>query len=246
MLSLRREISPFVGIDNYAKKTRGQYTVHSIYFDTFMFDFYYQKEAGIRQRKKIRIRGYNGQNGRSLAFLEIKEKDNMVVSKIRAPFLFKNIQTLCNHGDVERFILNGNGLTQAVDDARRFFYNVIRYSLQPKILIRYEREAFIGKFNPCLRLTFDKNIRSFSYPSLEDLFSDNRTISSLPKHFIFEVKFHCEIFSMPKWLRDILEDHNLNWQALSKYKICLDSHHIPQGSHRSSSVSFLNSHYNLI
>ena len=53
---LRRAISPFVFIDEYAEREiNKEYTVHSIYFDTMRLDDYHDKLSGIKIRKKLRI-----------------------------------------------------------------------------------------------------------------------------------------------------------------------------------------------
>jgi SPX domain protein involved in polyphosphate accumulation len=241
-VGLRRVLSPFVEMDDNAKNEAGKYTVHSIYYDTFELDFYYQKEAGIQHRKKIRIRGYNREKRDSIIFVEIKRKNNMLISKYRAPSLFKNIQSLFVSGDVEQYVITGNGNPYAIEDARRFFFHIYRHSLQPTILIHYEREAFFSKFNPYLRITLDRNIRSSAYPNLEDLFRDEGTIHAMPKYFVLEIKFHDGISYVPVWLNSILEDFDLNKMAISKYKICLDSHHIPKRAYKGSTVSMFRSH----
>lgn len=240
---LRQVLSPFVEVDIYAQNEAKEYTVHSVYLDTFSLDYYYQKQAGVQHRKKIRVRGYNDENRDSPVFLEVKRKNNMVISKHRAPLLFKHIKDLFANGDVEQYVLNGDGAPDAVEDARRFFYHVYRHSLRPTILIRYEREAFFGKFNSSLRITFDKNIRSSPYPALEDLFRENGTVCSLSGHFVLEVKFHDTILSIPSWLESILEEFHLERRALSKYTICLDTHRIPQTSSKPSSLAFPKSYH---
>ena len=97
---LRQALSPFVELDKHARNESGEYTVHSLYFDTYSLDYYYQKLAGIQHRKKIRIRGYNEQERDSLIFLEIKRKNNMEVLKNRAPLFFRHIRDIFINSDV--------------------------------------------------------------------------------------------------------------------------------------------------
>lgn len=237
---LRQKLSPFVELDNYAKNKSGEYTVHSIYFDTLFLDYYYQKIEGIQHRKKIRIRGYNKQRGNSPVFLEIKRKNNMTVSKNRAPILFKNVSNLFTSGDIEKYVMNQKQAADVFEDARRFFYHIYRHSLRPIILVRYEREAFFRKVNDSVRITFDKNLRSSPYPALLDLFGENSTLFSLPGHFILEIKFFDGI---PLWFETILEDFNLEQTTVSKYTICLDTHRIPCQSSIQSPLAFSRSYF---
>ena len=70
---LRDALLPFLFFDEYAEKEIAkEYTCRSIYYDTSRMDDYYDKLAGIKIRKKLRIRGYNKQNDESVVFLEIK------------------------------------------------------------------------------------------------------------------------------------------------------------------------------
>lgn len=241
---LRQALFPFVEMDEYARNEAGEYTVHSVYFDTFSLDYYYQKEAGIQHRRKLRVRGYNEGERDSPVFLEIKRKNNMAISKNRIPVLFKHVRDLFVSGDVERYVGNGDGAPDAIGDARRFFYHVYRRSLRPAVLIRYEREAFFRKFNDSVRITFDKNLRSSPYPALEDLFREDGTSLSLPGRFILEVKLHEGIPSgagIPSWLRAIMEDFKLERMSVSKYTICLDTHRMPRRSSKESSFALLKS-----
>ena len=232
---LRRAIAPFVALDKYAQNERGEYTVRSIYFDTFALDYYYQKLAGIKHRKKIRIRGYNERQHGSPLFLEIKRKDNMAISKQRAPILFRHAKDLFATGNIAQYIQSRNGSAGAAEDARRFFYHVYRHSLRPTALITYEREAFFQKFEDSVRITFDKNLRSSPFPALEDLFAQEQTAFSLKGYFILEAKFYRGI---PSWLKTILEDFNLEREAVSKYTISIDAHRISDRSSKRSTFAF--------
>jgi len=225
LTELRRAVSPFVEVDKYARNERREYTVHSIYFDTPALDYYHQKMAGIQYRKKIRIRGYNDQQANSPVFLEIKRKENMAISKNRAPVLFKDANALLETGDTPRYVMNHNGFASAAEDARRFLYHVYRYSLHPVALISYEREAFFYRFDDSVRITFDKNLRSVAWPGIEDLFNGKHSTPSLGGHFVLEIKFHK---GMPSWIKTILNDLDLERTAVSKYTICLDTQGIPR------------------
>ncbi|MCK5838303.1 MAG: VTC domain-containing protein, partial [Bacteroidales bacterium] len=86
-----------------------QYTVRSIYYDTMRLEYYYEKIAGIKRRKKIRIRGYNdpdlNPNCITEVFLEIKRKNNNFISKNRSRVLYCDLENLLTNGDIDRYIL---------------------------------------------------------------------------------------------------------------------------------------------
>lgn len=223
LADVRRRISPHVEPDSHASVREG-YTVRSVYFDTADLDFYYQKESGIQHRRKLRVRGYGDGSGDALVFLEIKRKNDMAISKARAPFYYRHWPSLFASGDLARFVHNPGADAQVLRDGHSFFFHLHRYSLMPTVLVCYEREAFFGKYKPGLRVTLDKNLRSAPYPGLQDLFAKNHQKRSLEGHFIIEVKFN---EGMPVWLKSLQEHHRLQRQALSKYVIALDEQGIP-------------------
>lgn len=234
LADLRQAIAPFVEIDRHARDESNDYTVHSVYFDSPALDYYHEKMAGIKIRKKVRVRGYNEPRSDSPIFIEIKRKNNMAISKNRAWFPHHHLKALFASGHVERYIEPCASDPRDLEDARRFFYHVYRYSLRPVILIHYEREAFFRKFDPSVRITFDKNLRSNPFPALGDLFCENKVTPSLLGYFILEVKFYQGI---PSWLKTILEDFGLEREAVSKYTICLDEHGIPWKSSKGAMLT---------
>ncbi len=219
---LRAELNPFMRLDDYAHKHMdGQYTVRSIYYDSPQFACYNEKIAGIQIRNKFRIRGYDHCSKESIAFLEIKHKNTNCISKSRAPLYYTNVARMLNTSRVDDFILSfsGNGVEKKY--ARKFLYYYYLKNLRPAVLVIYDREAFLGKFDSTLRLTFDKNLRSAIYPELNQLYEEDRVKSTLANHFIFEVKFYG---SLPAWIKSLIGKYKLERRALSKYTLSLESH----------------------
>jgi len=238
---IRAEMLPFVEIDSFAdREDAKEYTVRSIYYDTLDFDCYVKKVEGIKVRKKFRIRGYNHPEGDSIVFLEVKRKYINYIGKNRAPLYKSNIDQFFLTKNMDKYIIPLSGIGEEQENARRFLYHFYKKSLRPTILIIYEREAFFGKFNKSLRLTFDKNLRSTIYPSSDQLFMEERIIHAMPKYLIFEVKFYN---GLPDWLRNIVRTYDLRRMALSKYTICLDSHReLKKRSRLLSAPLFQNNH----
>jgi len=233
---LRAMITPFVEVDQFAEQRGPEgYTVRSIYFDTLSLDFYHEKSAGLKTRKKIRIRGYNERGRRNVVFLEIKRKRGDTVAKNRAPVLYGRIGDMLTSGDVEQYILTNQGFPNALQDARRFLFHLYGIPLRPTVLIIYEREAYHSKFNSFLRITLDKNIRSSVYPSIDTLFSEDSILHSIHGYFVLEVKF-CG--GLPSWLTPVIGALELTRKSISKYAICLDTHDTPQRFSQRSMVAF--------
>jgi SPX domain protein involved in polyphosphate accumulation len=217
---IRQDIKPYVTLDPYAsEQPNKEYTIHSIYLDTKNLDCYKDKVEGIKVRKKYRLRTYNDIENENVVFLEIKRKYNNHVFKNRAPLLRKNLANFLATKDFN-FILPSHGNGSIKDDAKRFLYNYFRKGLEPSILIDYDREAFVGKFNNSMRITFDKNIRSALWSSLE--FQNNIILKPvMTKFFILEIKFKT---GLPNWFKAIVHKYNLQRQALSKYVMSIDAH----------------------
>lgn len=218
---LRADLKPFTELDKYAENDgRNEYTVRSIYYDTPGFQCYVEKKEGIKVRKKYRLRGYNEEAPDNVMFLEIKRKYNNYIRKNRAPFLYKNINSVLTENRLtENILSNGNG--KELSDAKRFFYNYHTKALRPVVLVIYEREAFFSKFDPTFRLTFDKNLRSVISPLKDDVYCAKKAKYAMPGYFIFEIKF---VDSLPVWIINILKKYSLTRRALSKYTITIDSH----------------------
>lgn len=238
---LRTLISSFMVLDSHMDMGEpAGYTVRSIYFDTFQYDDYYEKISGLKIRKKIRIRGYNGQNHKNIVFLEVKRKDERQVNKNRAPIKYKNLKDLLITGDTEKYIMTIKGFKKAIENSRQFLFHIYKKSLRPVILVIYEREAFYGTFDNSFRITFDKNLRSMIHPDLQNLYQEYHIKYSIPNHFVLEVKFF-EIF--PSWLRPVIASLNLKLQAFSKYTTCIDEHNIVNINPRSRNHDFIKQMY---
>lgn len=217
---LRRQIEPFVEMDPHGRGREFEgYTVRSIYLDTPRLGSYHEKKAGIRVRRKLRIRGYNRFEPGDWVFLEIKRKTQNRISKNRAPLRFESLTDVFGSGDVDKYVLTNRHYPRSREDGRRFFYHVYRYGLIPTASTVYEREAFFGRFDPTLRITLDRGLRGRAFPTLDRLFEDEYLRTVRPGHTIVEVKYDT---SFPNWLRPVLGRFDLRLQALSKYCLCVE------------------------
>lgn len=218
----RDALRPFMFIDEYAEREIAkEYTVRSIYYDTMKLDDYHEKLAGIKIRKKLRIRGYNQQNDESTVFLEIKRKYENHISKNRAPLFYSDLDKILADQDFEKYILKKKNFFDAQKDASNFFYFYKLKKYSPMVLVTYEREAYFSKHDSTLRITLDKNLRSLQLPNTSDLYDESRLTTAMAKNFILEVKFYS---GFPQWLQKILQRFELRREAISKYTICVDSH----------------------
>lgn len=215
-------ISPFMKLDKYSEMMKDKhYTVRSIYFDTPDYDYYFEKIEGIKHRKKFRIRGYNELTPDSKVFFEIKRKYEIPIFKNRAVTSYDNVCKLFMNQSVEKCISNSEKFPHAVDNVKRFFYHFYSDSLRPVILVIYEREAYLGLIDEKIRVTFDKNLRSVAFPTIDELYSESRARVALKDQFILEVKFN-DYF--PSWMKPIIGILGLKRESASKYCISIDTH----------------------
>lgn len=215
LAELRAALKPYVRPDSFCEsRPNHEYTVRSIYYDNRRFTCYWEKFDGFRLKKKFRIRGYNTPEPDGMVFLEIKRREEDFIHKSRAPLRWDQLGAVFGgYGPNGRAWPFTPGTPHA-EAAGRFLYNYYRRRLLPVVLIAYEREAFIGRFDPSLRLTIDKNVRSRMYPELESLYQDRDARFLTPGHFVFEVKFY---MVLPKWVRAVTHSLHLQRQAFSKY-----------------------------
>ena len=220
--TLRKMILPFVKLDKHSQMMPDkQYTVRSIYFDTPSYDFYFEKVEGIKHRKKFRLRGYNTiDDGTHTVFFEIKRKYENPIKKNRAPSTFNEAMEIFKGKNIESVISNSAKFPEAVDDAKRFFFHYHQRQLRPVILVIYEREAFLGACDETIRVTFDKNLRGVAFPSVDELYSEDRARSSIKDHFILEVKYNDYY---PSWMKPIIGIMGLRRQSASKYVMSIDT-----------------------
>ncbi|MBN2173433.1 MAG: polyphosphate polymerase domain-containing protein [Bacteroidales bacterium] len=220
---LRRMIIPFLDVDQFAEvEGYNQYTVRSIYFDSPRYDFYFEKIEGIKNRKKVRLRGYNECQPENIVFLEIKRKYDVPIIKYRAPVKFEDAMEMFHEKNINGQILS-DILPQGTENSKRFFYQIFSKTLRPVILVVYDREAYLSKFDKTVRITLDKNLRGKPYPAIDDLYEENGLTRSLSGSLIMEVKFN-KIF--PGWMNPVISSLGLKRQSASKYVITMDTNRV--------------------
>ncbi|MDG5800512.1 polyphosphate polymerase domain-containing protein [Marinilabiliaceae bacterium ANBcel2] len=222
MEPLRKRIAPFVVPDENTIPNKfgvRQYTVRSIYLDSRNMECYGQKDSGIKLRRKLRIRGYNSYDPNNKVVLEIKRKIGNRIKKHRANLYYRDLKKAMVFGNLEEYIIT-NGSRKPVDDAKRFFYHLKKKQYMPTNIIAYEREAFFGKMDSGVRLTFDKNIRSKGFPGFDALYQESDLKRLFDSHFVLEIKYFTD--EMPLWARSVVQEFKLRNDAISKYTIGYD------------------------
>ena len=222
---LRSLIAPFTTLDKFAaSRPEQEYTVRSIYFDTPDFECYHTKIDGQKHRNKVRLRGYNKEKSTNTVFLEIKRKYEAPILKNRAPMKYGFAKSLFHGVNPELFIKNTDKFEDARDNASKFMYNIYARKMRPVVCVIYEREPYLSKTEDKdnnLRITFDKNLRGTPYPTVDELYREERARTAIQGIFILEVKFN-EYY--PSWMKPIIAMLGLVKESASKYCLCIDAH----------------------
>lgn len=203
---LRIRLPNIMERDPYAGES-GKYTIRSLYFDDWCASALEEKESGLLNRAKYRIRYYN--NDPSVLKLERKEKHGSLTRKLSQSISLRDAEALQRGLPCPD---HGEGLVEQL-------YRACRYQgFRPAVLVDYDRTPFVCR-DGNTRITLDENVRTRPYQA-GLLASDAAMIPVLePDTVILEVKF--DDF-LPGQLAAALEDIPKVSLAISKFALCMN------------------------
>ena len=209
--AIRKYLRQYLEPDDFVRKSKQEfYEVVSLYYDSPRFFYFWEKIDGRRKRKKIRLRTYkNDGKWAPISFFEIKRKVDMVIFKDR--FVLSPEDLSCFEKEGALFNIN-NIDKHKKDIVDEFHFERGIHSLSPKLLVVYNREPYLGKYNTNVRVTFDYSIRARESAYLgydDDHFND---VSG--DRVIMELKFRG---SLPFYIERVIKEHNLGRVPYSKY-----------------------------
>lgn len=214
-------------IKNYIKKyfdkdkngENGRYKVTSLYYDSEDFRFYREKIDGERKRSKVRLRIYTNLKGNHLnptknkVLLEIKKRNNLNIFKKKSLMTQKEAEKFIENPNLHKILIKNkkSALTEAA-------YLKTLYNIKPAVIVTYIREAFMNKFGPEVRITFDRNIkyRDNNF-DVQDINCKNYSLD--PRLIIMEIKYN-EI--LPVWILELISKHNLTLNTFGKYSTSVE------------------------
>jgi hypothetical protein len=202
-LSLRNKLNILLSRDSHSL-IDGNYHIRSLYFDDIYNSSLFEKQSGILNRKKYRIRIYNLSS--DIIKLEKKSKIGQFINKKSITLTKNQVKKIMNF-DYEFLLGINNSL------ANEFYFDLKNKVYRPKVIVDYIREAFMMNINR-IRITFDKFLKNGLYDI--DIFrKDMPLISSIDEnYYILEVKFSN---FLPDYLKSILQITASSNQAISKY-----------------------------
>jgi SPX domain protein involved in polyphosphate accumulation len=189
----------------------GRYTVASLYYDSHDLRCYWENEAGVRFRRKLRIRRY--ETGEVLTeetpvFVEVKQRVDRVTQKRRTMLPYREALRLCNDRQIPDHAPDDEAVIEEI------YVFLWRYNLRPVSIVRYERQAFVGtEYDIGLRATFDTFLSCQSHQ--HHLHEAPSGLPMLPPDLVvMEIKVNERI---PYWLTDMIAAHDLRTVSFSKY-----------------------------
>ena len=218
---LRDAVAPFCRPDAYAKRQNsGAYTISSVYYDTPALDLYHANVRELVDRFKLRVRTYPG-HPKGPAFLEVKRRVSDVINKTRGALPKTVLGSLLELSAKDLPRLAGDGHAAAVE---RFLSLVHTYQARPRLVVRYEREAWVSLVDSYARVTFDRDVRCQPAQDLvsapkprqwrnnDDALSQQHGLRG--SKVILELKFTS---AAPSWMMHIVQSFDLFRAAFSKY-----------------------------
>lgn len=181
----------------------GRYAVRSVYFDDYCDSCYYENEDGADNRKKFRIRIYDGNTAPII--LECKEKRNGLGHKSACRIDVKQCGEIIG------------GSFRAPNNADpvlcKFFLYYRAKLYRPKVVVEYERTPFVYRAGN-VRITFDRHIAATAH--VEDFLNPRihaRPVMPAGMHLL-EVKYDG---LLPDHIYNELQLKDLQRTAYSKY-----------------------------
>jgi SPX domain protein involved in polyphosphate accumulation len=205
----------------------------SIYFDSPDLTFLKQHLAGLKNRRKIRIRCY-APNGipNHIYFMEIKAKNDGESTKTRVQLSNKGFDDVMKNSQItidEDFFLTNIQLPQdEVEQHAKFInYLLLVNKCKPICDIVYKRYAH--QEHEDLRVTLDTNIKvrplemikssqikDLQNQDLYDTLMEYGNKYSNAEDFVFEVK-HKNKDDLPSWLQEVIDKCDGEEEGFSKY-----------------------------
>ena len=189
------------------------YMVRSLYFDSMSDIDYREKEDGLSDRKKVRLRIYSPDS--DYAKLELKQKSGCMQRK-------QSLAVTREHA-VELISGNYDVLKEYDNEFSTYMYNLMTLeSYRPKTVIEYDRVAYVAPINN-IRLTVDSGVRANE--GYFNIFDENIALYPVidPSSVIFEVKYNKY---MPSYVKDAIRFICKTETSASKYTM---SRYIGQG-----------------
>ena len=182
-------------------------TVCSIYYDSDDFSLIRHSLEKPVYKEKLRLRSYNVPGPDGEVFVELKKKYKGVVYKRRVRM---------SAAEAERYLAGQSRPPEDGQILREIDFFLQTHEVSPKAFIACEREAWVDREEPELRITFDRNLR-WRDTDLH-LSSGSGGEPLLPDgEVLMEIKIPG---AAPLWLAHLLSELEIFPTSFSKYGTC--------------------------
>lgn len=187
--------------------TYGKHLIQSLYYDTPNYEFIRHSMEKPVYKEKFRVRCYGTPTEDTPVFLELKKKIQHVVYKRRIETSYTSFRRWASGGE---FPID----MKQEQISRELCWIFKQYpTIQPKVLISYQRLSYFGKEDPSFRVTFDQEI-SYQNDNLSFIEIKNRNLVAPEIGVLMEVK---ALGAYPLWFVSLLNRHQLQKNSFSKY-----------------------------
>jgi SPX domain protein involved in polyphosphate accumulation len=197
------------------------YPIYSLYLDGPGLMLYNATVQAQMNRFKLRVRYYNHEPGSPL-FCEIKRRVNEVIFKDRADIRRDALSHLLGGRCPCTEDLADPGDVDSLAALNKFFELRNSVHAQPRIIVYFEREAWISPSDDNTRITFDRKAAAAHY--VTDLNPEIWTGAEVGS-VILELKFDDRF---PTWMRELVRSCDLYRTNMGKYVHCMNS--LPQAA----------------
>lgn len=183
----------------------GRSTIRNIYYDTDNYRLARRSLEKPIYKEKLRVRSYQMAAPDDQVFIELKKKFDSVVYKRRTEIRERDVAAYLA-GRIEAPVKSQ--ITAEIDYFLQFYE-----SLAPRVFISYEREAFFGKDDSNLRVTFDENIlwRATDLSLGSEVYGESLL---QPGQTLMEIK---TTGGIPLWMVETITREKLKNSSYSKY-----------------------------
>lgn len=211
-----QRVGPFVQPDPFAANSPTHtYPIASLYLDDPHNTLYRETVEGRPTRYKLRVRSYSDDPTKPV-FLEVKRRVDRVVQKLRCPVPRSALPALLAG---QTSVLDGLP-DQKLASLREFLRLQQLSRAVPRILVRYDRQAYVGRDEEDLRVTFDRRLAALPQADAVVRVVDGHYESLPPQGIVLELKFTDRC---PHWMLDAVRACELRRTSFSKYCKSVDA-----------------------
>jgi len=182
--------------------TQGTYRVTSLYLDRWDWMLARQTWEGLRERFKLRLRYYDESD--DTFFAEVKLRIGNSISKLRQVV----------SADVAHALAEGAALPADAALEGQFRTLSEKIDAQPRLWVRYQRQAFVSPWGDGSRLTFDTELEVQIPDGTTRPDPGEWSYVALEAPVVVEMKFNG---AFPKWMQHVSESLGLRRTSCSKY-----------------------------